>query len=101
MLQRKREARMKWKIIWKAGEMGKYKVAQWSLRVKTKDWASLWRLELESYSQDLEENSWRTNFSHMEPAAALLLGLCLPAAESVPSSQNPRFKLHRPTASDF
>lgn len=34
--------------------------------------ASVRRLEIRAYSPDLEEHSWRTNFSHMWPAAALL-----------------------------
>lgn len=45
--------------------------------------ASVRGLEIRAYSPDLEEHSWRTSFSHMWPAAALLGPS---AAESAPSS---------------
>lgn len=49
--------------------------------------ALLWRVELRTYSPDLEENSLKSNFSHMLPAAAsVLLGPGLPTAKSEHSS---------------
>lgn len=43
-----------------------------------------WSSELKTYSLDLEESSWKTNFSHIWPVAALP-GPCLLAAKLVPS----------------
>lgn len=56
-----------------------------SLVIESRAEASVWRSELITYSPLSEEHSWKTNFSHMSPAVALL-GTHLPAAKSAPSS---------------
>lgn len=76
---------MRWKTGWRAGERGKRKVVLQSLGMESRAEASVRRSELRTYSPDSEEHSWKTNFSRMWPAVALL-GPHLPAAKSAPSS---------------
>lgn len=88
---------MRWKTDWKAGERGKRKDLLQNLRGESEAEASVWRSVLRTYSPDSEEHSWKTSFSHMWPAAALL-GPHLAAAKSAPSSLQRNTSIRRSTA---